>query len=110
MDRQLVQAVREQIGAEDESEFRATMRDVANHGADGGFPGFTYYADTCEFYDNNKRAIWDLASEMAEEFGHKSVPEFVATFNCAPSMGDETGFKNALAWFALEEVARSIAN
>ena len=52
----LTTAVIEQLGGRDENTDQ-TMRDIMNHGADGGFSGFIYYSDTVEFYNQNKDLI-----------------------------------------------------
>lgn len=36
---------------------RDSLEDVVRHGADGGFSGFTYYADTLAFYKAHKGDI-----------------------------------------------------
>jgi len=105
---------------------KESLRDVYEHGADAGFPGFTYYSDTCKFYARHKHAINELAEEMADSLGD-NVIEMVRNFNCIkgdykPSeiaktmygrrnrqeQNDLCQIDNALAWFALEEVARDI--
>lgn len=123
----LDQAVIEQLGYDElTEECLSTLQDVARHGADGGYGQFIYYADTCEFYDNNRAAILQLVEDMASDLGEEPLT-MIAGFNClkdleltstmvakviygrAPSktMGDDaTQVKNALAWFALEETAR----
>jgi hypothetical protein len=116
----LYDAVVEQLGY-DEDELKGTLEDIASHGADAGWPGFTYYSDTCAFFESNKRAIVELINEMADEFG-QDVISFVAGFNCLEDdretrdeigrciygkpNDDDTQVPNALAWFALEEMAR----
>lgn len=129
MDKNLIEAVKEQIGG-DEDELEGTLTDVMNHGADSGWPGFTYYHDTVEFFLNNKKEIIELAKEMADDLG-ENVIEMIGGFNCLkyydyktnkwiePEGQDAIGktiygrkndtdemVANALAWFALEEVAR----
>lgn len=117
----------------DDEEFISTMEDVARHGAEGGFPGFTYYKDTIKFYAENRDEIVRRLEALAEELG-EDVIMMVRTFNCLSSppttfgkprvphytssdVGrvlyvtekDEdvyTQIANALAWFALEDVAR----
>lgn len=124
---QLIRGVLRQLGGG--AEAWDSLRDVANHGADGGFPGFTYYADTVGFFKRYRREIASLAEEMADDLG-ENVSEMVAGFNCLggrerrsalteylPSVNrclyggrvadDDTDVANAMAWFALEEVARS---
>ena len=95
-------AVIDQLG-ENEEEAAETLRDVASHGADAGFPGFTYYSDTGNFYSAHKALIWEALAEDAEDFGYDSVTDFVASFNTKAH--DATQFENLLAWYALERVA-----
>ena len=124
MEKKLINAVKRQIGEVD------SLLDVYNHGADAGFHGFTYYADTVKFYKKNKKEIIDLAKEQAGSM-QVNVLEMIGGFNClkyydyklnrwTDSEGQDAigetvyGRKvddvvaNALAWFALEEVAREI--
>src|SRR5947199_6939662 len=93
----LVRAIRAHSGLE-----RASIRDAANHGADSGFGGFTYYGDTSEFYAANHALLWSILSDDAAEFGYESVPAFVASFNRADLADDETGFECLVSWYALE--------
>lgn len=117
----LINAVAEQMGYEsDDQEWLDTMADVARGGADAGWAGFTYYTDTAQFYDDNKTDIIQQLHSDADDFGSESVAHFVASFNCvtcsplnvdAVMLGDgkeevTTQVKNAIAWYALETVAR----
>ena len=120
MNKQLIEAVKEQIGQDNEAGYDP-LQDVYNHGISGGFDGFTYYRDTCKFFKENKAAIMGLLKDCAEQFG-QDVISFVADFNCLDDnaeLRDEIGetiygqsenttIPNALAWFAAEEVARHI--
>ena len=115
MDKTLQTAVIRRVG-------RDSLQDVANHGADGGFPGFCYYSDTCAFYARHQSRIVALVEELADDLG-KSPCKLVAGFRClngdyseaeigrtlyGPKKGHDTQIANALAWFALEEVARNV--
>ena len=101
---------------------REQLADVARHGADTGWPGFTYTADTVAFYRSHKSEILDLAKSMAEDFG-QGMLEMIQGFRCLNGefSVDEIGealysgrgeyadtIRNAMAWFALEEVAREL--
>ena len=112
----LTKAVPAQLGG------RESTVDVANHGASGGYSGFTYYTDTVAFFDANRNAIMALVREMASDFGQDGL-EMVAGFTClkddkltpmdvSDALHTETEntqtVKNALAWFALEEVSREL--
>jgi hypothetical protein len=125
----LISAVAAQMGYDledraDRIEFLQTCQDVCNGGADGGFSGFVYYTETRAFFSDNERLIMRAAREMAGEFG-QGLSEFIASFNCLHGYkaadvdawreddADEntaTMIENALAWFALEEVARYVTD
>lgn len=129
MNTTLRNAVIEQLGFdpndEENEEMLQTMSDIANHGIDGGFGGFTYYSDTIKFFKDNRSRIVEMAKEMADDFG-QDVISFVASFNCLtddPETRDEIGraiygsmksddtqVANALAWFTAEECAREFEN
>jgi len=102
-----------------------TLRDIVNHGIDGGFTGFIYHTDTVAFAEANKADILQLALGMAEECGFDGAYSLVAGFGCLgegytpdsvadavndPEHEDYTQVMNALAWFAAEEVARGICD
>jgi len=105
---------------------REQLEDVARHGADAGWSGFTYYSDTVAFYKAHKAEILALAQQMAEEFGQDMI-EMIRGFRCISNQGKpdystseiaealysgrgESAdlIRNAMAWFALEEVAREL--
>lgn len=103
---------------------RDSLVDIMNHGADAGYPGFTYYADTCTFYYDNRAEINAMVKELANDLGEDPL-KMVANFRClngdfdtyevAEVMfgtpdEDETAISNALAWFAAEEVARQLCD
>lgn len=120
MQAQLRNAVIRQVGGKE------NLKDVLNApgGAADGFTGFIYYKDTCAFFRRQKGNIVELAEELANDLG-EDVLKMVASFNClrndfTPSEvakvmygswkedDAHTMIANALAWFALEEVARDI--
>lgn len=118
----LVRAVVRQIGGWDS--FKESAEDIASHGADAGFSGFIYYADTVKFTERHKQELLCMANVMAQELGESSGFTLIAGFNCLRSYSADEVFDalvnprsdartdvfNALAWFALEEVARSYAD
>ena len=97
----LYKAVKKHSGMDDEQ-----LVDAANHGADAGWPGFTYYTDTSKFYEQNEEDIWAMLDDMASNFGSKNVLSLIAGFGGADSVSDDSTFKNLLSWAALEEVGR----
>jgi hypothetical protein len=118
---QLIRATIRQFG--DWDYFKQSAPDISSHGATGGFSGFTYYDDTVPFAKRNKKLILESLTEMDQQIENVGLLAFIASFNCFKGMditqdsiaraiytgkGDDviTVF-NALAWYALEEVARS---
>ena len=114
----LVRQVVRQIGGWDS--FKEQARDVSMYGAAAGFAGFLYYTDTCRFYAVNRDAILEAVRDMCDGLGEEPI-QFVRSFNCLKGATEsevgltlygskkqhDTQVANALAWFALEEVARS---
>ncbi len=102
---------------------RDSLEDVVNHGASGGVSGFIYYTETLAFYKAHKGDILALAEQMASDLGEDMLA-MIAGFNClkddklgASEIGEAlysgrgdsaTTVRNAMAWFALEEVAREL--
>lgn len=109
-----------------------SVEDINNHGIDGGYGGFIYYSDTVKFFNSHKKDILSMAEEMAKEFG-EDLLLMIANFNCLSSgqypnrkpnytqnevaqaiyagRGEQVEIiKNAMAWFAAEEVCRMFDN
>ena len=126
----LIRAVVRQSGGW--AEWDQTARDVTRGGADGGFHGFIFHKDTIPFAARNRDAILELARAQADDFGTEGEFAMIAGFRCLSDMKltqseiaravydarkrtvrseDDTTARtqvlNALAWYALEEVARS---
>jgi len=101
----LLAAIREHSGMGDDE-----IREAGEHGADTGWPGFTYTGDAAEFTRDNAELVYDLLAEDAEEFGYESIPAFVATFTRADMADTKDGYDNLLAWYALERAGRYLAD
>ena len=86
------------------------IRGLAEHGADAGWPGLTYYSDTCELYDQFKSEIWEALVQDSEEFGCKCVFEFMTSFREAPSVLTVESFKNLMTWYIAERTARKLVD
>ena len=79
-------------------------QDVVNHGCVSGCVGpMIYYSDTIRFYNRHETAIWALARELSESIGESVVGKIAADCD-----NDVTGFKNAMSWFAVEEICRML--
>lgn len=111
----LIRAVIRQAGGW--GDFQEKAPDISNHGIAGGFSGWIYYTETCEFYAKNQGAIVALIEQWAND-SNLSPIDFVASFHCCdadnPSVGKtlygnkrqhDTIVANALTWFAAESVA-----
>jgi len=109
---------------------REYLPDVVRCGANAGFSGFTYYSDTVSFWKANRADILAMAENLADSLG-ESMLSMIANFNCLcngsypnkkPIYSEDeiaraiycgkgegvTAIQNAMAWFALEEIAREL--
>lgn len=98
-------------------------KEISEHGADCGWSGFIYYAETEAFYRAHRAEILRMLRESADEIG-QTPAEMISSFRCLAGVsrdevaavlaGGRSEFRstvqNALAWFALEEVSRRIAD
>lgn len=72
----LHKAIKRHSGMDDDQ-----LIDAGNHGADGGWPGFTYYDEAIAFFKKNRAAIVELVDEQAESMGETAL-DMVAGFQC----------------------------
>lgn len=86
-----------------------SIEDLAQYGADTGWPGLSYYSDTVELYNEYSEEIWDALADDAEDFGHDHPLELVATFGGAKDVYSATQFKNLLVWYMAERTARRLS-
>ena len=112
----LVRAVVRQMGGW--KSFKQSAPDITRHGISGGYHGFIYYSDTIPFTKRNRKAILEMATEQARQFGEGLV-EMIKGFRCLDGATeteiveglagntDQTQVPNALAWYAGEVVARA---
>lgn len=77
-------------------------------GADAGWSGFIYNHEAAAFFDAHEELIWDLLHEDANEMGHKSPMEMIATFSRIDMAETFTGLKVLLSWYALETAGRAL--
>ena len=100
--------LRERFGGGDEA--TDTMRDLANHGADAGFPGITYYRDTVTMYEAHAEEIWQALEDDADDMGYAHPLALIATFGGATNVHSADQLANLLTWYMAERVAREIAD
>ena len=117
----LKRAVMLQFG--DSESFYESVPDIANYGASGGVSGFIYYDDTVAFAKRNKTKIMQCLEELSSDCG-ESIISMLSQWKCLkgltqreimeglynPKSDDKTTVYNALAWYALEEVANVVYN
>jgi hypothetical protein len=112
-----------QGGIESLKDLSSQLVTCAKHGADGGFPGFTYYQDTIQFFKQNRKDIVTNIGQTATEMGMdiiKMVQSFgVFRYSTPPTSGEVgkalwdssriheelTALYNVFAWYALEEIS-----
>lgn len=128
----LTRAVIRQLGGKD------ALIDVASPdhgGADAGFCNFVYYKDTVPFFERQRKNILSVLEADADSFGEEPA-QIVFGFNCLRlkeadreeqrayrsainrllysnrkvdwDRPEEIQIANALAWYALETVAREM--
>jgi len=128
MNEGLKKAVIEQLGYEElDEECKDDLKQVAEHGAAGGYGKFVYYSDTVKFFNDNRNALLQLLKEKSEENCECGMIGMVKSFNCLNDnySEDEIGevlfdpacendaevqVKNAMAWFALEDLAYEVSS
>jgi hypothetical protein len=100
------------------------LADCAKHGADIGFPGFTYYCDTLTFFRRNRQDIIKNLECMAGEVAGEDIIGMIQRFGVfrydkPPSVGDIgralwgmgklqddlTVLYNVFAWFCADNSA-----
>ena len=84
--------------------------DIANHGADCGFPHITYTNECAQLFDRFGSEIWEMAVEDADDFGHDNVAQMIASFKRSDMLGDLNQFKNLMVWYACEKIAREMTD
>lgn len=88
---------------------REYARDIAEHGADCGYPHITYTSDTCRIFDKFAEEIWEMVVEQADSAGENPA-EYISQFRRADMLDNWDSFRNLMVWFACEEVAREMTD
>lgn len=95
-----------------ESWFKANLRpyaqDIAQHGADGGFPCITYTNDTVKIFDKFASEIWQMGVEDAQDIGYNNIAAMIAEFGRSDMLATLDSFKSLMVWYACEKLARQI--
>ena len=85
------------------------LRGMAEHGADTGWPGLTYYTDTAHLYERFKGEIWEHICQEAEDQGYANPFAFMAEWGGAKNVGSDYQMENLVVWYAAERYAREHA-
>jgi len=98
---------KEWLLAEEKEEGKGStlLKDIANHGCQGGVPGLIYYNETVKFHDDHEEEIWQLLEDYADEEGLKLVDKLAQVCKDAGSLQQ---LKNELVWWAVEVRAQEL--
>jgi hypothetical protein len=84
------------------------LEEVVKYGCvNGSVSSLIYYSDTVKFYDEFKDEIWEMLDEESAQTGF-SIPFNMSNWNGCKNITSEDTFKNALAWYAVEETCRKL--
>jgi uncharacterized protein YbgA (DUF1722 family) len=86
------------------------LDDIANHGADAGYPHISYTSDCVELHDRYQEELWQMLRDDADDFGYTNVAAFLASFKRNDMTDDLDRMKNLIVWYAAERIASEIAN
>jgi hypothetical protein len=110
---------------EDFIELSGIFNDCAEHGANGGFTGFSYYNDTIKFFKNHRTDIIKHMEQTAAELGtdiismvqnfgifsNKDKPSISqvgkALWDTSKFYKELTDLYNVFSWYTFEEVSRT---
>tara|TARA_B100001248_G_scaffold100784_1_gene74911 strand:+ start:3397 stop:3696 length:300 start_codon:yes stop_codon:yes gene_type:complete len=67
------------------------IKDVADHGCEGGVSGFIYYSETRKFFDEYQE---EIEQELEELYGDDYLKQILNT----SSIQDVTQLKNHMVW------------
>ena len=84
------------------------IEELANHGADAGWPGLSYTSDCVELFERYEGEIREALNEDTEAFGYDCPEALVATFGRSDMLWSEDGRKNLLVWYMAERTAHAI--
>ena len=89
---------------------KGELLDLAQYGADAGWPRLTYYNETAALYRRFANEIWETLIEDAEEYGYQNVFEFLATFRLANNVANREQVENLLVWYMAERTAQKLVD
>lgn len=84
-----------------------TILELADHGADAGWPGLCYYNETSALYERYEKEIWEALHEDCEDGCPMAL---MASWHGAKAVGSDAGFRNLLVYYMAERTAHAIAD
>lgn len=85
---------------------RDEMSDIVEHGMSGGFHSATYYWETEIIHDLWEKELWDLAYNVAQDMGVKSVMDIIA--QSPTEVNSLAELKNWMVWFGIENTVSNL--
>jgi hypothetical protein len=89
---------------------RRELKDMLDHGVNGGWEGLTYYKDTTALYAKFKEEIWEHIIEESEMMGCSNPFAYLATLPIADWTNNVVTMENRLVWYMAESMAWRILN
>ena len=94
-----------------DTQTKGTIREITLHGCISGVVSeLIYYSDTVKFYDAFEDEILNRLDAATTNIGSSDIISFIGTYLDTRHIGSLTQFKNALAWWAVEDTANDLAN
>ena len=81
------------------------IKDIAQHGCQGGVPGIIYYNETVAFYAAHEEEIFEQLEDYVEQEGLKLGEKLQQVARDAGSLRQ---LKNNLVWWAVEVRAQQL--
>jgi hypothetical protein len=88
-----------------EKEERFLIKDIAEHGCEGGVGGLIYYWETTAFHDEHEKEIWGIVQRFAEDSG-QTIMQYLAIV--AKDAGSLDQLRCTLVWLAVESLAQDL--
>lgn len=86
------------------------LKDIANHGADGGFHSITYTSECVNLHDLYQKELWNMLYEDSQDYGYDNIPAFMSTWIRKDMLNDLDQMKNMIIWYAVEKIAHEVTN
>ena len=83
------------------------IKDIAEHGCEGGVTGLIYYFETSKFHDEHEDEIWSLLSDAADAAG---IANGLMLYNICKQPTSMRVLKNDLVWFAVQITAQELVD